>query len=161
MSSETPDRDLLALLQREADARVKLHANHASSKPVVEDCEFVSLIGEAEFSKVSGQPLDLVRRPGGDGGVDFVVPMRTTIDIKTARKPYYLLVEHGHVTADIYVLAEYSDDNQSARLLGWEKGSVVRASPLRAFSPKITSHYIARAELRPMADLLRRIMRLA
>lgn len=157
---EKPDRDLLALLQREADARVKLHEHHASSNPVVEDRELVSLVGEAEFSRCSGLPLDLRRRPGGDGGIDFVAPIRFTIDVKTSRKPFNLIAEQGKVTADIYVLAGYSDEDSQSRLLGWHWGSVLRAAPVKNFSPKIISHYIPAGELRGMEELLQRIMRL-
>jgi hypothetical protein len=144
----------------EADARHSLHSDHASHRPLSEGYELVGLVGEGEFSRVSHQPLDLNRRPGGDGRVDFVVPFRVTIDVKTARKAGNLIEEEGKVTCDVYVLAEYSDDTRSAILVGWEKGSVLARAPLRDFGHGILNHYIPRDQLRPIPDLLKRMMRL-
>jgi hypothetical protein len=154
------DDDAIRLLKQEAAARHTLHADHVSHRPLSEGYEDVGLIGEAEFARVSGLPLDLKRRPGGDGRVDFVVPLRATVDIKTARRAFNLIEEEGKATCDIYVLAEYSDDTSRATLLGWEKGSVLARAPVRDFGHGILNHHIPRDRLRPIEDLLRRIMRL-
>ncbi len=106
-------------------------------------------------------PLNLKRRPGGDGGIDFVIPLAFTVDVKCFRKAFNLIQEVGKVAADIYVLAEFSDARCRADLVGWEYGSILAKAPVKAFSDaNIQTHYIARAALRPMRDLGRRIMRL-
>ena len=147
-------------LQAVAAQRGTLHREHASSRPLSEGYELVGLVGEAEFSRVAQMPMDLTRRPGGDGRVDFVVPLRFTVDVKTFRNPGNLIQEIGKVSADIYVLAKYHDDSRRAELLGWEWGSALVKAPTRDFGYGIVTHYIAREELRPMSSLLERIMRL-
>jgi hypothetical protein len=143
-----------------AEARHSLHTNHDSHRPLSDGYELVGVVGEAEFSRVSNLPFDFNQRPRGDGRVDFVAPFRVTIDVKTARKAMNLIEEEGKVSCDIYVLAEYSDDTRAATLLGWEKGSVLARAPIRDFGHGILNHYIPRDSLRPMADLLKRLMRL-
>lgn len=154
-------RDPNELLMIEADARQALHADHASHRPLSEGYELIGLIGEAEFARVFKQPLDLNRRPNGDSRVDFVVPFRVKVDVKTARKPLYLIEEEGKVTCDVYVLAQYFDEGQTAGLLGWEKGEVLARAPVRDFGKGILNHYIPRENLRPVSDLLNRVMRLS
>ena len=157
MTDQPDPNDLLTI---EANARRDLHVDHASHRPLSEGYELVGLIGEAEFARVFGLPLDLSRRPGGDGRVDFIVPFRITVDVKTARKASNLIEEQGKVSCDIYVLAEYSDDGKRADLIGWEKGEKLARAPVRDFGHGIQNHYIPRENLRPISELLKRVMRL-
>lgn len=159
--SGDPFTDLLAI---EAEQRQELHANHASNRPLSEGYELVGLVGEAEFARVFNLPMDLNRRPGGDRGIDFVVPLGFTTDVKTFRKPIHLLVEYGKVVADIYVLAGYSDELRKAHLLGWEYGANVLKAPHKPWvcdGGTIDSHYIHRDVLKKMPELERRLMGLA
>jgi hypothetical protein len=142
-----------------AEERQALHSGHASSRPLSEDYERVGLDGEAEFARTYHLPLDLERRPGGDKGIDFVVPLRFTVDVKTARKADYLICEQGKVCADIYVLAEYVD-SKAAVLLGWEWGATLARAPVRDFGYGIISHYIPRCALKKMPEFAARLMRL-
>lgn len=150
----------LAILDDKARERTAMHVNHASHNPLTEGHDKISLIGEAQFACDFELPLDWKRRPGGDGGVDFVLPLRFTVDVKTARKPLYLIVEEGQVKASIYVLAGISDDDRRAEMLGWETRSTLLRAPVRDFGKGIISHYIAREDLRPMVELHRRTMKL-
>lgn len=155
------DNDLFDLLASEAAARVRLHEGQASNRPLSEDFEFVGLVGEVEFARAYRQPLDLQFRRGGDNGIDFIVPLAFTLDVKCARNAFNLLVEQGKVEADIYVLAQYSDVARRADLLGWEYGATIARAPFKDFGFGIVNHYIPRGALRPMAELGRRIMRLS
>lgn len=148
----------MTLLEIEAQARHDLHRDHASSRPLSDDYELIGLVGEAAFSKAFRQPMDLTRRPSGDKGVDFVVPWRMTVDVKTARKAFHLIHEAGKPFCDVYVLAEYDDATRSARLVGWEWGPVLRRAPTRDFGHGVVNHFIPREQLRPMALLGQRIM---
>ena len=148
---------LTDMLQKIADDRAELHADHASSRVWTPDCHLVGLVGEAEFARVFAQPLDLNERPGGDGGVDFTLPIRMTVDVKTARKPVFLIEKEGLVVADIYVLAGYSDELGRAELLGWTTGALLAAAPIRDFGYG-PNHAIAREELRPMETLRQKVM---
>ncbi len=151
----------IALLSQEATERENIHAHHSSSRPLSEDYELVSLIGEAAFAGAFHLPLDLGRKPGGDGGADFVIPLAFRVDVKTARKPVHLIVEKGKVAADIYVLAQYIEDTKTARLLGWEWGAVLSKAPVKDFGYGIVNHYIHQSALRPISSLMSRVMSLS
>lgn len=150
-----------SLIDAEAARREKLHENHASSRPLSKGYEGVGMMGEFAFGKLVGMMPDLEDRPGGDKGVDFVVPLRFTVDVKTARKPRNLISEVGKPTADILVLAGYDDDSGEVSMMGWEFGSVVRAAPSKDFGYGVINHYIPAKNLRPMSDLVARVMRLS
>ena len=154
------DEKVKELMIIEARAREKLHANHASNRPLSEDYELVGLMGEAEFSRVFRQPMDLERKPGGDKGIDFIVPLRFKVDVKTFRKPKNLIHEVGKVVADIYVLGSYEDDESKPELLGWEWGRNLAAAPTRDFGYGVINHFIPRDELRKMIELEERVMHL-
>ena len=139
-----------------SEAREALHATHASSRPLSDGYERVGLIGEAEFALRYGLKFDREVRPSGDRGVDFMVPMLMSLDVKTARKPYNLIVEEGKVLADIYVLAGI-DDNDRVTFHGWEHRRVIAKAPVRDFGYGVMNHYIAREKLRPMRELESRI----
>jgi Holliday junction resolvase len=147
-------------LQAHADARHRLHQSHPTSNPLSPDYELVGMAGERELARVLQQAPDLALRPGGDGGSDHRVWIRTDqgerivrVDVKTSRKPRNLLVGQGKVRADIYVQAGYFDASQHAVLLGWEWADRVRLAPL--YRPKNrNNHAIAVNRLRPIVDLL-------
>lgn len=141
----------------EADDRHQLHQGHASSRPLSDDYEYVGLAGEFEFGRLIGLMPDLERKPGGDKGIDFVVRMPFSVDVKTARKAGNLIHEQGKPFVDVYVLAEYDETTKRARLVGWEWGAKLRAAPVKDFGHGVVSHYIPRAQLKPMAELVRRI----
>lgn len=141
--------------------REQLHATTPSSRPLSEGYESVGLHGEFAFGTFSGQMPDITERPKGDAGVDFVVPLLFTVDVKTARKAFNLIHESGKPFADIYVLAEYDDQSATARLVGWEFGSRLASSPTKDFGYGILNHYISRDVLRSMDSLGKRIWRVA
>lgn len=140
-------------LKDEAQARHDLHKDQASHRPLSKGYEYVGLRGEDEFAERLGTSLDWTRRPGGDKGVDFVIA-DITIDVKTARKAYNLIVEKGKVWADIYVLAGYSDEDDSVFFWGWELGHNMLRRPLKRFHEDgPLNHYLPRTGLKSMGDL--------
>jgi len=149
----------MTLLTKHAAAREALHAGHASSRPLSEGYERVGLAGEFAFGRFCGQMPDLSERPAGDKGVDFVVPLLYTVDVKTARKAHNLIHEASKpLAADIYVLAEYGEDDE-ATLVGWAWRKQLAAAPVRDFGHGIENRYIARENLRSMEELGPRVWR--
>lgn len=116
------------------------------------------LHGERQFSIEFGIPMRLrLPRPGGDGGLDFILPQilfgkihRIRVDVKAARKPAFL-ISKVHLTKPrtIYVLGRLHDD-YSVVLLGWNWGSAMMRSTPRDFGYG-PNHWIE--ELRSMAEL--------
>jgi len=152
------DSGFLRLVEKHATARAALHAGHGSSRPLSGGYERVGMAGEFAFGRFCGQMPDLSERPSGDKGVDFVVPLLYTVDVKTARKANNLIHEASKpLLADIYVLAEYNDDDEEATLVGWAWGSQLSAAPKKDFGHGIENRYIARANLRSMGHLGERI----
>jgi len=122
-----------------------------------DDTNFVGACGEAAFAQEFGLPFD-VRNTGkenGDNGVDFVLPSGLTVDVKTARKPKWLLVRPRRRHADVYVLARFTDPSH-VDLLGWHWGSeVMSRALLDRGGYGIKSHSMAVAELLSMEALRR------
>jgi hypothetical protein len=153
------DDEVIQFLRIEGELRHQSHSGQDSSRPLSKDYELVGLVGEVAFSHMFGLPVNWHRNPGGDGRIDFVIPLGFTVDVKCARQAIHLIEEVGKVTADIYVLAQYNEVNTSATLLGWEWGSTLRAAPHKDFGYGIVNHYIHKDNLRPMSWLTNRIAR--
>lgn len=137
-------------LEEEARQRETLHAGQTSRRPLSEGYDLVGLAGEQAFWELTGLPRDDTEHPGGDRGVDFLCPF--TIDVKTARKPTFLLVEQGKIRASVYVLARYVED-QPAEMLGWAFGREVTWWPTKDFGHGVHSHYRPAQELREIRSL--------
>lgn len=149
-----------SLVRFEANERHETHKDHASSRPLSLDYKFIGLMGEVEFAKATGFMLDLERKPGGDSGFDFVVPLDFKIDVKTAEKAFNLIHEAGKpFRADIYVLAKYDPLAKTTTLIGWEFGTVLKAAPTKDFGHGIINHYIPASKLRSMESLFNKIRR--
>lgn len=151
----------MSYADRLADERHQLHEDHPTHRPLSDGYERVGLAGEIAFSKATGMACDLERRPGGDSGRDFRIYLSHSVDVKTARKPYNLLLEKGtEKLADIYVLARYHDDGEVS-FVGWEWGVKLARQPTKKFhddGPE--NHYIPATELRPMDELWVRMLKL-
>lgn len=143
-------------IKRIAEERENIHENHASSRPLSEGYERIGLVGEYQFAKEFGFEVDEELRPEGDGGKDFPSKLGS-IDVKTARKAFNLIVEENHVKSDIYVLAQYYDQNNKARLLGWAYKKEVLAAPTKDFGYGVINHYIPKEKLYKMTSLKRKL----
>ena len=128
----------------------------ASSRELSEDYQYVGAVGEVGYSKLTGLPLDTERRMEGDSGIDFWVG-RIGIDVKTARKPYWLLVDENKVRAGIYILGGVSPDCRTVIFHGWAWKSEVLNAPVGTPGSRpdgrIPSHYIQRNTLHDMDEL--------
>lgn len=142
-------------LHEEAEARGAAHGDRR--RGIVKDRDFVGLMGEVEFGEKAHQPVDFRRLREGDNGIDFIVPLRFSVDVKASRLPE-LLVPVGKVKADIYVLALYDNATRRAELVGWESKGVIRQAPFKDYGYGI--NHCLPLPLRPMSQLLGRIMRL-
>jgi len=144
-------------------ARQSAHPNGTPryySDPNVED--IIGVAGEQAFANRYGIKIDESIRPDGDNHIDFKLQYvdgfdvkQLTIDVKTAKKPFNLLIKDWEIDkcADILILAKYNDD-KSVELLGWEYKSIMKKQPTKVFSSLgINNYYKSREQLRPMSEL--------
>ena len=139
-----------------AKDREEIHKDHASSRPLSKGYERLGLAGEYQFAKEFGFNVDEELRPEGDGGKDFPSGLGS-IDVKTARKAFNLIVEEDHVKSDIYVLAQYFDETDRAKLLGWAYKKEVLAAPKKDFGYGVINHYIPKEKLYKMSTLKKKL----
>jgi hypothetical protein len=138
-----------------------LHKGDPNSTHYSHAAEYVGLKGEEAFANWSGVDMDMMLRPRGDGGKDFVISGKR-IGVRTARKPTYLIVEPKEVhKSDIWVLVRYEDASDRATCLGWRYGAELARRPTRDIGGygRIV-HFIARGDLYSMnslAELLREV----
>lgn len=121
---------------------------YASAVYINQNSHEVGVCGELAFEQFSGIPVDTAQRAKGDGGIDFILPLK--VDVKTSSRGDKLYVEEHHAGADIYVLAHYLDSSSTA-LVGWIWGYKVRQVPLTLDTKyKRSNHIILESELYPM-----------
>ena len=147
------------LLWTEAERRMRnrVSQQHNISGP---QGQFVGLTVEAAFQIASGYPMNLRRLPNGDGGIDFVVPLRFLISITGYREPRCLLhPKNKAFRCDIYVLGQYIDEDTISEFLGWEYRQKLAAAEIidLGYGP---NHAIEAGKLRKMPELFDRIMHL-
>jgi hypothetical protein len=151
-------------LKEAARRRTVLHAGKPSQRLGGKDHEVVGIAGEYRFAQLfEGLVVDTAVKPSGDAGIDFVAafdvvgaPTEFKIDVKTARKPHYLLVKPGDLRADIYVLAAYDDEREEASIVGWAWRAHVRMAPVKVLGDCPPSHAVPKEHLRPIGELLER-----
>lgn len=149
-------------IRRLADARTGLHPNSTST--IAAGADYVGMRGEFAFGELIGLHPDTSARPGGDGGIDFVVPILTSVDVKTRReradgKKCNLLVEQGKVNADIYVQAVLSVDEADCRCIGWIRARDLLRYRARDFGHGVACHAVPEGDLLAMELLTKRVHR--
>ena len=137
-----------------ADQRTGSHIGHQSQRILGDNHDLVGVSGETIFAKYFGLKINDDIKPEGDDGIDFLLGLNFSVDVKTARKPYNLLLEVGKPVADIYVLADFNDGDPY--LLGWQWGIILSQAPSKDFGYGVINHYIPVEELRSMNELLNR-----
>ena len=142
-----------------AERRDKMHENHESHRPLSKGSGKVGMAGEVAFGMWSGHCPDFENKPEGDGGIDFTVNLKFTVDVKTARKPLNLIHEKGKPFADIYVLAGYDEKTGDATLIGWTWGKTLAKQPVATFKHDVLNHYLDADELDTMESLAERLHR--
>ena len=140
-------------INRHAKAREYIHKGKRSSRPLSPDYEKVGLAGEAAFAERFKVEVDLTIKPGGSKGINFVIN-GYKINVMTARKANYLLVEPGKVKADVYVLAAYNDLTKDAYLMGWATKEEIEAASISDIGGfGIKSHAIYHTRLSDIDEL--------
>ena len=134
-----------------AQQRSGTHVGHKSQRVLSKDYNLVGVCGEDAFADEFGLEVDDSIKPSGDKGVDFVLTLPFTVDVKTAKLPFNLLLEVGKPVVDIYVLADYNEGNSI--LLGWEWGKTLSQAPTKDFGYGVINHYIPAEDLRPISTL--------
>ena len=137
-----------------ADQRTGSHIGHQSQRILGDNHDLVGVSGETIFAKYFGLKMNDDIKPEGDDGIDFLLGLNFSVDVKTARKPFNLLLEVGKPVADIYVLADFNDGDPY--LLGWQWGIILSQAPSKDFGYGVINHYIPVEELRSMNELLNR-----
>ncbi len=125
-----------------------------STRALSPDYDRVGALGELHFSELSGLPMDKTRRVHGDHGVDFT-RWDLTIDVKTLRHPYSLLVERNKVYADVFVLMGVDKELTKAYVVGWTLFDAVLMAPITKSRYGIWNHTVPARELRPLESLFR------
>ena len=138
-------------------ARAENKNGCASETIFSEGHNMVGLSGEFAFAELTGIWPNTKTLVSGEGGIDFTVPIRFTVDVKTARHPHYLLHKQGKEFADIFVLARYNDETRKSELVGWEWGAKLQNAPVKDFGHGVLSHYLSVSELRRMVELENRL----
>lgn len=159
------DKDLEAIpvvAQRIADERQQMHERAGNnsrrlySNNTTEN--YIGLCGEIAFSRKYDLPINNELLVHGDGGYDFVLDDGSDLNVKTARKPYYLLLKAQEKVADIFVLARFRETGIT--FLGWEYGPALKQCPTSNFGLGVPSHYKPRTQLHSMRELESRMGRL-
>ena len=145
-------------IERIAVERHELHEGQVSHRPLRSKktgdsvppwwYEFVGLVGEFAFAEDFKVEVDESLRINGDGGKDFLqFPKVGKIDAKAAQIPRNLLVEKGHVRADIFVLYGFDMDSQTAWPVGWAYENEVLEKEPKQWPYKVINHVIPQFEL--------------
>lgn len=151
------------LLAEAASLRQKKPRTKAEDAAITDDSHYVGLVGERYWCHdLLGLPVQLDYRRGGDNGSDMTLPDGRTIDVKTYRKPFNLVVQQGKAKADIFVLLGYREEDKSVEAKGWATKQEILSAPTRYFNPKnqLLSHYIPAGKLHPIQPLIAEIREL-
>lgn len=125
------------------------------------DEDIIGVKGEKAWEYLTGCEMDTSDRIDGDMD-DFTnlfiidgCPQFYTIDVKTARKPYNLLVKVSEINkpVDIYVLARYTDVTDTIDFLGWQWRTVMAHQPIKTFI-LVPSYYMHASKLQDIKKLL-------
>lgn len=107
---------------------------------------------EYAFQLATGLKMDRSIHRRGDSGSDFQLSDLTTIDVKGANKPHFLLVKTSTAKkcADRLVLAKIHQD--TVIFLGWTTRETMLSCPIKTFRLE-PSHYLLTSYLKPMEEL--------
>jgi len=149
------------LMRQMATLRTDTHTTRlAKHMPIIEKCDELGLWGEQAFSQFCGLSSRLWDRPNGDGGVDFIIPYRVSVDVKTVDSDRKNLIHPAHrdVLADLYVLCERLD-GRFPTLVGYSTRKELLESPVIDLGRGEPVRRILRSELKPMSEMEKRLWR--
>lgn len=150
------------LSEKTGNEREAMHRFDASSRQLTDNTNATGLRGEHAFGEIAGVYPDTSRKRNGDGGIDYVMPLLFSIDVKTRKErkgglaDTFLLVEEGKTSADIYVLAILSSDGDRCECVGWMSKQEIVKYPVSDLGTGVRNHQVPALRLRQMAELKRR-----
>jgi hypothetical protein len=155
-----PRAEAIAFLAKLAEEREAFHKKNPEYKikPMTDDYWFDGLVGEYDFSLLTGLPMDLTMRVFGDGGIDFRVG-EITIDVKAPKKPVWILCnENKKHHALIIVQGHYiAEPAPHALMLSWDYWDEVLKWPIKELEYDKQYNIVNRAKPtylgRPMQEL--------
>ncbi|MBO0715748.1 MAG: hypothetical protein J2P55_00225 [Rhizobiales bacterium] len=155
------DRIIQLVIDAAAQEREALHRDDPGGRQLTDDTHRTGLLGEFKFGGRIGQMPDLSCKRNGDGGIDFVVPVLMTLDVKTRHdRPndprFYMLVEERKVAADLYVCAIIADDG-TTDCVGWMLGRDVETYPVGDLGTGVRNHQVPVDDLQAISELEARI----
>jgi hypothetical protein len=108
--------------------------------------DIIGICGEIAFAERYQLEVDKSIRPYGDNHIDFKMIFTKgifkgkefTIDIKTAKKPYNLLIKEWEIDkcATLLILSKFISKNE-IDLLGWDFRKNMAKQPKKIFAPKL------------------------
>jgi len=153
------------LINKIAAEREEMHKNDSSGRQLTENTHEAGLEGELAFAKLCGIHPDLTKKRTGDGGIDFIVPIFMSLDVKARNERpgglpnTFLLVEEKKVIADIYVLAIIYDDGSPTECVGWMRKDKILEYPIGDLGTGVINHQVPALDLHKMDTLLSRMLR--
>jgi hypothetical protein len=140
-------------LYEEIAKRARAHQSQASTRPLSPNFEMIGIAGEVQFSYDHDVKRNREINRAGDGGIDFVMPDGTKINVKTRANCRALLHEKGkHSPADLIVVGQFHDEGEVfwVEFMGWEFVSTIEQAPIVELSTGVTNHEVAIEDLRSM-----------
>lgn len=138
--------------------RTELHTGQASQTLRGKNTDQIAMKGEFFFAKTTGMMPNLKEKIAGDSGIDFIVAIMMTLDVKTSRIGDRLLHKAGKPTADLYVLVHYIEAIDDCEYVGWTTRQFLLNKEPRDTGCGIINHEVLAGELRPIEELLRRMV---
>lgn len=138
---------------RQEDKRAKGIVNKYHGRYSQAQTEGIGLMGEVAFAKLTGLPLDLALRDGGDQGIDFH-SSAGTIDVKTTTTGFLIFDVLSDVRADILVAASVRRARPHVHFKGYVRAEeFIRHHVTRDFGygPR---YVMAHTDLAPMHELM-------
>ena len=153
------------LSEKIGNEREQLHRLDKTSRQLTLNTNETGLRGEHAFGEMVGIYPDTSLKRNGDNGVDFILPLLFTVDVKTrkeripAMRDPFLLIEPSKLNADIYVQMVLSPDLNQCECKGWVWNSEVRTFPVGDLGTGVKNHQIPESKLRSIEALTRRIQK--
>ena len=147
---------------QESAKRVELHKDDKSIVNAPYSHE-IGLRGELEFAQMFNVCPNLKLKRRGDSGIDFVIPLQFSIDVKTAKYRELgndLLVtvrnDEGRSKPDIYVLYVLSQDESYLECRGWQWRTFVEKQRSYDTGRGLINYVVWAKDLKPISELEKR-----
>lgn len=140
-----------------AEDRHRRNKYSRTNRPLDSEADRLGIAGEVALARLLGIPHE-PSAAGPTPGYQLVFNA-LRIKVLTSRTPGHLLVKHGKVAADLYVLCGCTGEPDPANIwfAGWCPASVVRVAEVKTMNRSadytVPSHAVPRDALRPITEL--------